>query len=658
MPKPRRAVVALLVLAIAGIPAASSSAEGWLPPQTVSEHGRIWGHSVQLVADAEGAMTAVWQGTDDAGTARVWWASRPAGATRFGDAAPLSSEGRPSYNPAVAVNSDGALVVVWHSAHDGENVVEAITRSSAGVDPTEIVELSADAADDEPVAGGVDDAGRVTVVYASRNDSSEDEVHAVTGTAGSTSWSTPQPLSEVGTGQFWPQVAVNAAGHATAVWTLPTEAGYVVQARDRAPDGDWTPTQTLSDPLTLDDYTQYAVVATDAAGGAVVAWPAETSDTDGWLEAAVRQPGAEAFAPAFRAGPSIPGNLENLDAVMTSTGTAAVAWRAEDDDGDEDDHERLWVTTLSSDDDATWQAVGDGVPWNIGEPSLAVAPDDTLTVAWTAENKDLPDDVVDDYALFVARRPAGGTFGTPATAAVSDFLSGAAAASTADGVSIGHVESGPDTVMESFRVVDLDATPPVLTAVTVPAAATVGQSAAMSARASDRWSDPTLRWDFGDGAGATGAAVTHVYTRPGTYQVKVTATDTAGNATALVRTVTAGATINPVAPVGPVDTLAPVLARARLKPAALPTGEGARLMVTSSEAARVVGGVALRKDGSWHAVGVKRWGAKAGRNNLPFYGKTAERRLKTGTYRVRLVATDPEGNSSRRVTLRFHVDRG
>ncbi len=74
----------------------------------------------------------------------------------------------------------------------------------------------------------------------------------------------------------------------------------------------------------------------------------------------------------------------------------------------------------------------------------------------------------------MARGPVGGTVGTAAPIVVSAFLSGAAAASTSDGVSIAHVESAADTVLESLRVRDLDASPPVLTGVTVPATATVG----------------------------------------------------------------------------------------------------------------------------------------------------------------------------------------
>ena len=75
------------------------------------------------------------------------------------------------------------------------------------------------------------------------------------------------------------------------------------------------------------------------------------------------------------------------------------------------------------------------------------------------------------------------------------------------------------------------------------------------------------------------------------------------------------------------DTTAPVLSGVRLRPGLLPTGEGARLKVTSSERASLAGVVQRRRDGKWQAVGTKRWSLAAGANTRTFYGKTSERRL-------------------------------
>ena len=94
-----------------------------------------------------------------------------------------------------------------------------------------------------------------------------------------------------------------------------------------------------------------------------------------------------------------------------------------------------------------------------------------------------------------------------------------------------------DADTSSAQVAAYDPVPPVVTAAKVPAAATAGSPVAMSAAAGDRMGSPALRFDFGDGSGAGGAAVQHVYAEPGAYNVTVTATDAAGNAASAQRRV-------------------------------------------------------------------------------------------------------------------------
>ncbi len=59
----------------------------------------------------------------------------------------------------------------------------------------------------------------------------------------------------------------------------------------------------------------------------------------------------------------------------------------------------------------------------------------------------------------------------------------------------------------------------------------------MSASATDLWPPVTTTWQFGDGASAVGAAVSHCYSTAGERTVTVTATDAAGNATSRTRTI-------------------------------------------------------------------------------------------------------------------------
>ena len=68
---------------------------------------------------------------------------------------------------------------------------------------------------------------------------------------------------------------------------------------------------------------------------------------------------------------------------------------------------------------------------------------------------------------------------------------------------------------------------------TVPVSGSSGTALAMSAAATDAWSSPvTIHWDFGDGTGADGAAVSHAYAAGGTETVTISATDAVGNVSA------------------------------------------------------------------------------------------------------------------------------
>ncbi|HVG37258.1 MAG TPA: PKD domain-containing protein, partial [Thermoplasmata archaeon] len=66
-----------------------------------------------------------------------------------------------------------------------------------------------------------------------------------------------------------------------------------------------------------------------------------------------------------------------------------------------------------------------------------------------------------------------------------------------------------------------------------------GQSLFFDASAStDNVGVTSYRWDFGDNSSSSAAAVSHVYTRPGTYSARLTVMDAAGNSATSTFTVT------------------------------------------------------------------------------------------------------------------------
>ncbi len=101
-----------------------------------------------------------------------------------------------------------------------------------------------------------------------------------------------------------------------------------------------------------------------------------------------------------------------------------------------------------------------------------------------------------------------------------------------------------------------------------------------------------------------------------------------------------------------------MLAKARVTPKVLPAPRAPTVRVTSSETATVTGVVQRRVHGRWKTAGRKQWDVTLGANVEKLYGKAAQSRLRPGSYRVRLTATDSAGNRSATTVISFRVDRG
>jgi hypothetical protein len=214
-----------------------------------------------------------------------------------------------------------------------------------------------------------------------------------------------------------------------------------------------------------------------------------------------------------------------------------------------------------------------------GPATLDVGPAGDALAVWPPASGDLR----------AARRPASGGFQPAAD------IPGAAASD----LPVVAVDGEGSAIVawpaaDGARAAVLDAGAPVLGPVTAPATATAGVPADFAASATDRWSGVGLGWAFGDGASATGGAVSHAFGAAGTPVVTVTASDAAGNAASADRSVTVSApVVQPPPPPLPPETLVTprvavpvtpswrvrgkVIRLLRLKLAGLPSGATAEL---------------------------------------------------------------------------------
>jgi PKD repeat protein len=200
-----------------------------------------------------------------------------------------------------------------------------------------------------------------------------------------------------------------------------------------------------------------------------------------------------------------------------------------------------------------------------------------------------------------------------------------------------------------------DASPPVLGDMAAPAGGTIGQTLAFSTVASDAFSPVSLEWTLGDGASGAGEAITHAYGAAGSYEVAVTAADTAGNvspATTRTIVVTSGVPGAPVVESFAIDPSRFAVAKAKAARARASVSRGTTLHFTLSQAGtveisfvrvrlsrRCPGSPRPRRCERTKPMGTLTLDAAAGANAVPFGGRLDGKALPRGRYRATLVAT-------------------
>ena len=261
----RTATLAAAALAVSLAVVPTQAAPTWRPVTTLAD-ATDDSLDQQVAADAQGNVTAVWRSTDGGATYSVQTAFRPAGGS-WSAPLPLSDAANSAFAPQVLVDPAGHATAVWYRSNGSRYVVQASTRPAGG-GWTPAVDLSETSQDAFLPALATTPSGAVTAVW-ERSNGTNTIIQSSTRSLGG-AWSSPVDLSEVGQDASSAGVAVDPSGRAVAVWIRKNaDDEYVVQSATRPDGGDWAP------PLDLSDGTRSAFapqIALDAAGNATAAW--------------------------------------------------------------------------------------------------------------------------------------------------------------------------------------------------------------------------------------------------------------------------------------------------------------------------------------------------------------------------------------------------
>lgn len=652
--RPLRTVFVAFAAALACAPAAAA-APPWSAPVTLSQPDQSVDDS-HVAVSGNGTAIAVWARSN--GAHDVVQASLRSPGGDFGAPIDLSTGGASATSPSVAVDDAGNAIVAWRRL-DGNPIIRVARRAAGGSFGAPVDVSLADRSSSSPEVA-LAPSGEAIVVWRSTDGPETLAMASIAPPGGD--FGAPIELSARGTRSARAGVAMDAAGNAIAVW----ERDGVIRARIRPAGGSFGSTIDLTAPGMASGPT----VAMNAGGDAIVAW--SRSDGANRIVQARMRPAGGAFGPTDDAISSPGEDADGATAALDAAGGAIVAWSRSDGANER-------VQAASAPAGGSFGAPVDLSPsgGDAFSPALAIDPAGDAVVAWSTETG--PDQIVQ-----AARRPSGGGFALPVDVSAPTGRS--------TDVVIGIDDEGsPLVVWQRFetkwftQASFLDAAAPRFTSVSIPATGTVGVPVAFSASALDIWSPFSLGWTFGDGAAASGAATSHAYATPGTYEVRVTATDATGAAATTSGAIAISADV-PAPPVISALRVRPRAFRAARRGGSVAKGSArARGKARGRARVRTGGRVAFRLDraarvrftvermapgrragrrcvrparrnlGGRRCVrrvrvpGAFASDAKAGRNVLVFTGRIKRRTLRPGAYRLVAIPTADglRGNTAR-----------
>ena len=336
----------------------------WTAPQAISGSNA---RSPRIAVDASGAATAVWSGSDGFRD-RVYSATRRPGEA-WTSATVLSGAGHHSAAPQLAVNAAGRATVVWERSlgvQPMRQIVQTAARSASGswtaaddLTPIDQFATHSDVA--------VDPAGNAVAVW-SEFDGSAQVVRAATRRADA-GWTPAEDLSAAGGEADFPQVALDDAGNAVAVWVSHNGTNWVVQSATRQAGGNWTAAATR---LAAGQNARSPRIALDAAGNAVALW--ERFNGTNWIVQSATRPAGGTWSTA--ANRSAAGrDARRPQIVVDATGTAIAAW--------ERSNGSVWIAQAAVRPVmGDWSAVASLSATDARETDVALTPAGGAVVVW------------------------------------------------------------------------------------------------------------------------------------------------------------------------------------------------------------------------------------------------------------------------------------
>lgn len=237
----------------------------WIPTSQLSDDN-AYSDYIQLSVNAQGKAMVVWESSDGSSISIKAAILNP-GSYTWIDTNNIPSSSADNFDPQVCLDNNGNAVVVWLEV-DGVDLIlkgARLTNGSLNWQATSSLSSTGFSVGDPSL--GVDASGNAVAIW-SKSVGSTDIIEGAKLAAGTLTWISTASLSSFASQD--PKVGVSPAGKAVAVWISEDSGLYWIQGAVLEPNSlSWTPTSPLS---TLGSIARNCQIAIDAYGNASTVW--------------------------------------------------------------------------------------------------------------------------------------------------------------------------------------------------------------------------------------------------------------------------------------------------------------------------------------------------------------------------------------------------
>lgn len=476
----------------------------------------------QVAMNQTGTSVAVWLRSDGTNTL-VQASTRPPGGSSTWATAnqiqTLSTAGQNASSPQVAINASGEAVAVWSRSNGTNTIIQASVLSagsSTWTTPQDISDAGQNAAAPQIA---IDSSGNAVVVW-SRSNGTNTIIQSKIKSAGSTSFATTgQDLSLTGQNAAIPDIAMTSSGYAVVVWRRSNGTNTIIQAVTKAASS--ITFGAASDLSATGQDAATPRVEVNSGGDAVVVW-VRSNGTFNLTQAATLAAGSSTWSSAETLSATTAASSEPQVGI-SSSGEANAVWTFVSGAN------TVINTAKKTAGSSTWGSAStlSTTNQNSTTPQIFVDPAGDVVVVWSTTNAG-GNVLIESVTRAAADSSYSSIQSLSATGAGQNAtVPQVAGDPDGDAVAVWQRSNGTNTVIQTLG---FDRGGPTFSSTSIPSTGTVGTAVSVSASTNDVWSTvSSTTWNFGDGSTGSGTSTTHTYTAAGTYTVTVTATDALGN---------------------------------------------------------------------------------------------------------------------------------